>query len=47
MAGNCRFFSENGYLVGNWQTCWFIFAAFALVVGVSFALVFNPKEDKK
>ena len=38
---------ENGYLVGNWQTCWFIFAAFALVVGVSFALVFNPKEDKK
>ena len=38
---------ENGYLVGNWQTCWFIFAAFALVVGISFALVFNPKEDKK
>ena len=38
---------ENGYLVGNWQSCWFIFAAFALVVGISFALVFNPKEDKK
>ena len=36
---------ENGYLVGDWQTCWFIFAAFALVVGVSFALVFHP--DKK
>jgi NHS family nucleoside permease-like MFS transporter len=30
---------------GGWQTCWFIFATFALVVGVSFALVFHP--DKK
>jgi len=36
---------ENGYLIGDWTTCWFIFAAFALVVGVSFALVFHP--DKK
>ena len=36
---------ENGYLVGDWQSCWFIFATFALVVGVSFALVFHP--DKK
>ena len=35
---------ENGYLIGNWQTCWFIFAAFALVVGVSFALVFKPEK---
>ena len=36
---------ENGYLLGSWTTCWFIFATFALVVGVSFALVFHP--DKK
>ena len=35
---------ENGYLIGNWQTCWFIFAAFALVVGVAFALVFKPEK---
>ena len=35
---------ENGYLQGDWTTCWFIFASFALVVGVSFALVFNPKK---
>ena len=35
---------ENGYLIGDWQTCWFIFAAFALVVGVSFALVFKPEK---
>ncbi|MBR1547329.1 MAG: MFS transporter [Prevotella sp.] len=33
---------ENGFLVGDWQTCWFIFATFALIVGVSFALVFKP-----
>ncbi|MBQ3632590.1 MAG: MFS transporter [Prevotella sp.] len=37
---------EGGYLLGNWQTCWFIFAAFALVVGVSFALMFNPDKKK-
>ena len=36
---------ENGFLQGAWTTCWFIFATFALVVGVSFALVFHP--DRK
>ncbi len=35
---------ENGFLQGDWTSCWFIFAAFALVVGISFALVFNPKK---
>ena len=35
---------ENGFLQGEWTTCWFIFAAFALVVGVSFALVFHPEK---
>ena len=30
---------------GGWQTCCFIFATFALVVGVSFAFLFKP--DKK
>ena len=35
---------ENGFLIGDWQTCWFIFAAFALVVGVMFALVFKPEK---
>ena len=34
----------DGYLLGNWQACWFIFAAFALVVGVAFALVFKPEK---
>jgi NHS family nucleoside permease-like MFS transporter len=37
---------SDGYLLGDWQTCWFIFAAFALCVGVSFALVFNPDKKK-
>ena len=37
---------ENGYLVGNWQTCWFIFASFALVVGVAFAFIFKPEAKK-
>ena len=38
---------ENGFLVGDWQTCWFIFAAFALAVGVSFALVFKPEQKQR
>ena len=38
---------ENGFMMGDWQTCWFIFAAFALVVGVAFALVFNPEKRKQ
>ncbi len=35
---------EGDYLVGDWQTCWYIFASFALIVGVSFALVFKPEK---
>lgn len=35
---------QNGFLMGDWKTCWFIFAAFALVVGVAFALVFDAKK---
>ncbi len=37
--------NDNGYLVGDWQSCWFIFAGFALVVGVAFAIMFKPGED--
>ena len=35
---------KGDYLLGDWQTCWFIFATFALIVGVSFALVFKPEK---
>jgi NHS family nucleoside permease-like MFS transporter len=37
---------KQSFLLGEWQTCWFIFAAFALVVGVSFALIFHPEKSK-
>ncbi len=37
---------QDGYLVGDWQSCWFIFAGFALVVAVAFALVFHPKKEE-
>lgn len=32
---------QDGFLLGDWQSCWLIFATYALVVGVSFALVFK------
>jgi len=38
---------QDGFLTGDWQTCWFIFAAFALAVGVSFALVFRPEKNQQ
>lgn len=37
---------KQSFLVGDWQTCWFIFAAFALVVGIIFALVFKPSTKQ-
>ncbi len=38
--------TADGYLLGDWQTCWFIFAGYALVVGILFALVFHhPKKQ--
>ena len=30
--------------VTEWQLCWYIFAAYALVVGIAFALIFRPKK---
>ena len=35
---------ENGFLVGDWESCWFIFASFALIVGIAFAIVFKPEK---
>lgn len=34
----------DGFLQGNWQACWFIFAGYALVVAAAFAIVFRPKK---
>lgn len=36
----------NGYFMGDWSTCWFIFATFALVVGVSFAVIYREKKER-
>lgn len=36
-------FNDEGYLMGDWQTCWLIFAGYALAVGLLFALLFKPK----
>ena len=34
-------------LMGDWKTCWFIFAGYALVVAVAFAVLFRPKKEQK
>ncbi len=38
-----HFTDANG--VTAWQECWYIFAGYALVVGVAFALMFRPKKE--
>ena len=37
---------QDGYLQGDWTTCWFIFSLFAFVVAILFALVFHPEVKK-
>ena len=37
-----NYYTVNG--VTAWQPCWYIFAAYALVVGIAFALIFRPKK---
>ncbi len=39
--------TADGYLLGDWQTCWFIFAGYALVVAVLFAILFKYKHVKE
>ncbi|MCQ2350054.1 MAG: MFS transporter [Paludibacteraceae bacterium] len=38
--------NENGFLVGNWPRCWFIFASFALVVLILFKFLFKEKKQQ-
>lgn len=35
---------QGNYLLGNWQTVWLIFASYALVVAVLFAILFKYKH---
>ena len=37
---------DDSYLVGNWQSAWLIFAGFALVVAVLFAIFFKYKHTR-
>ena len=36
--------NENGIQTGDWTTVWWIFSAYALIVGVAFALIFKPEK---
>lgn len=36
--------NEHGYLVGDWQSAWFIFAGFALIVAIAFMILFKEKK---
>ncbi len=37
--------NETGYLLGNWEATWLIFAGYALVVAVLFAIFFKYKHQ--
>lgn len=37
---------ENGLQVGDWTSVWYIFAAYAFVVMIGFALLFHPEKKK-
>ena len=34
-------------VIAGWQTCWFLFAAYALVVAILFAVLFKDNKKKK
>jgi nucleoside transporter len=38
---------DTSYLMGDWTTCWFIFAGFALAVGIAFAMSFRSARKQK
>lgn len=40
------YWTPAGFLMGDWQTCWFIFAGYALVVAILFIFLFQPKKKE-
>ena len=34
----------NGFMVGDWSAVWYIFAGYALVLSIAFALIFKYKH---
>lgn len=39
--------NEDGFLMGDWQTAWFIFAGYALVVAILFIIFFKDTKRPK
>lgn len=39
--------TEQGFLLGNWEMVWFIFTLYAFIVAVLFALLFKYKHERK
>ena len=37
-------YNATGHLVGDWTSVWYIFAGFALIVAIAFALIFRENE---
>ena len=37
-------YNTTGHLVGDWTSVWYIFAGFALLVAIAFALIFREKK---
>ncbi len=42
---NAHTVMTSGTVVTDWQSCWFIFGGYALIVAISFALIFRPKKE--
>ncbi|WP_448778125.1 MFS transporter [Bacteroides congonensis] len=40
-------FEGDFYTIGDWSTVWYIFAGYALIVGILFALVFKYKHQRE
>ena len=40
-------YNTTGHLIGDWTSVWYIFAGFALVVAIAFALIFREKKNNK
>ena len=40
-------YNTTGHLVGDWTSVWYIFAGFALIVAIAFALIFREKKNNK
>ena len=36
---------ENGFLLGDWQTTWTIFATYSLIIAVLFSIIFKYKHS--